>query len=131
MNPQVTIRLCFAAFVTLLPLHLATAQGSRQSCEPLEPIGNSTDPRDSAYNRCALERAPVLLASSPMLPQPLEDTQPGGRFYVIVNADGRVDQRLTQIFSRTSDTTFFRHAMETIRQWRFEPGIYRGAPVRS
>jgi len=125
------IRVWLTAFATLLPLHLAFAQGSRQGCEPLEPIGNAPDPRDSAYNRCALERAPMLLASSPMLGQPLEDTQPGGTFYVIVNADGRVDQHLTQIFSRTSDTTFFRHAMETIRQWRFEPGIYRGAPVRS
>src|SRR5688572_6154077 len=92
-----TIRFCLAAFVTLFPLHLTGAHGSRQTCVPLETIANSPNPRDSAYNRCALERVPVLLAGSAMPAPPLEDTQPSGRFYVIVNSDGTVNPRHTQI----------------------------------
>lgn len=86
--------------------------------------------RDAAYNRCALDRAPTLLDGVPMPPAPRYGAAIG-QFTIIVNPDGTVDPRLTRAWTSGTDTVFHRQALETIRRWRFEPGLRGGTPVRS
>jgi hypothetical protein len=50
---------------------------------------------------------------------------------MIVNADSAVGPGLTRAWTRMGDTIFHRRTLETLRAWRFEPGIRQGVPVRS
>jgi hypothetical protein len=101
-------------------------------CAVRAPIPGVSSPQgDASYNRCALDQGPSLHAGEPMPPAPWLGTSGGGSFTVIVNADGTVDPRLTRAWSRSADTLFYRNVLETIRNWRFEPGVRQGVPVRS
>lgn len=101
-------------------------------CRVWAPIpGGSSFPKDASYSRCALDRGPLLLAGEPMPPPPRYGRYAGGSFMVVVNANGTVDSQLTRAWTRGMDTAFHRRALETIRQWRFEPGSRQGETVRS
>lgn len=114
------------------PAGLASQRPSPAPCGPWASTpGSSTPSTDSVYAPCALDRAPVLRAGAPMPPVPWFERYGGGEFTVVVSGDGSVDPRLTGAWSRTSDTTFHRRTLETLRQWRFEPGVRGGVPVRS
>lgn len=103
----------------------------RGKCRLWAPIPGGSDPRrDAAYDRCALDRAPTLLDGAPMPPAPRCGAALGD-FTVILDPDGTVDPRLTRAWTRGTDTVSHRQALETIRRWRFEPGMRGGTPVRS
>jgi hypothetical protein len=44
---------------------------------------------------------------------------------------GRLGQDLTRDYSTSADTVFHRRALETLRRWRFKPGVRKGKAVRS
>jgi hypothetical protein len=102
----------------------------RGMCGVWVGIPGGSNPSDLSYARCALDRPPALL-SDPALPQPLIDRQMGGQFTVIVNADGRVDPRLTRAWNLGMDSVAYRRTLEALRAWRFRPGTRANRPVRS
>jgi hypothetical protein len=94
------------------------------------PPGFGNFPEDASYQRCALDRRPTL-RPAPFPPAPRYDVSANSSFLIVINADGTVDQERTRGYSRSADTVFYREALETIRRWRFDPGIRAGTPVRS
>ena len=92
--------------------------------------GFSEFPRDASYSRCALDRPPVL-RDAPALPQPGIGQYAAGSFLMVVNADGTANQDLTRDYTMGLDSAFHRRALETLRRWRFKPGIRKGKAVRS
>jgi len=93
--------------------------------------GGSTWSRDSSYDRCALDRAPVLAPGSRMPPSPFDEGGANGSFTVVVNADGSVDSSLTRAWSIGMDSAFYRQILQTMRRWRFVPGLRAGKGVRN
>jgi hypothetical protein len=93
--------------------------------------GGSTWSRDSSYHRCALDRAPVLAPDMRMPPSPFDEGGANGSFTVIVNADGSVDSSLTRAWSIGMDSAFYRQILQTMRRWRFVPGLRAGKAVRN
>ena len=93
-------------------------------------VGGSNFPEDASYRRCALDRLPVR-RETPMPPPPRWGLDGTSSYLVIINADGTVDPDRTRGMTRGVDTVFYRQALETIRRWRFEPGVRGGKPVRS
>jgi hypothetical protein len=128
--------LAMLALLVASPLH---AQGSSDSvitshgvCRLRARIPGFSDPaRDTAYNRCALDRAPVPDANFAMPTSPFEYGGARGTFTVVVNEDGSVDSSLTRSWSISMDTSFYRQFFETIRLWRFVPGQRNGKAVRN
>ena len=108
-----------------------SVQTARGRC-PLwmAPPGTSGQ-ADYAYTRCVLDRNPRLRDKPAMPAEPLDERLVNGSYAVFVNADGTVDPHLTRMWSRSLDTAFHRKALETIHQWRFEPGVRQGSAVRS
>jgi hypothetical protein len=94
------------------------------------PPGGSDFPQDASYQRCALDRAPVL-REAPSIPAPRFGRYASGSFLIVVNRDGTVNQHLTRDYTMGDDSVFHRHALETIRRWRFDRGVREGKPVRS
>jgi len=94
------------------------------------PPGESEFPRDASYSRCALDQPP-LLRDAPPIPQPVFGRYAAESFLVVVNPDGTANQDLTRDYTMSEDTVFHRRALETLRRWRFRPGIRKGKAVRS
>ena len=94
------------------------------------PVGGSDFPQDASYRRCALDRLPVRRETPPP-PPPRWGPDGTSSYLVVVSADGTVDPDRTRGMTRGVDTVFYRRALETIRRWRFEPGVRDGKPVRS
>ena len=94
------------------------------------PPGFSEFPRDASYNRCALDRPPVL-RDAPAIPPPAFERYAAESFLVVVNPDGTANENLTRDYIMGPDSAFHRRALETLRRWRFEPGIRKGKAVRS
>jgi hypothetical protein len=94
------------------------------------PPGGSNFPEDASYRRCALDRRPTRITTPPP-PAPRYGFNANSSFLVVVSADGTVDQERTRGYSRGTDTIYYRQALETIKRWRFEPGMRQGKPVRS
>ena len=92
--------------------------------------GFSEFPRDASYSRCALDRPPVL-RHAPAIPQPGFGRYAAESFLVVVNPDGTANQDLTRDYSTGQDSAFHRRALETLRRWRFDPGIRKGKAVRT
>lgn len=102
------------------------------------PVGGSDFPRDAAYSRCALDRAPVLPSDAPRPVAPRLIGSAGASYRIIVHADGTVDSALTRSMTVTMGTVFGERAFDfadrallTIQRWRFLPGVRAGRPVRS
>ena len=89
-----------------------------------------SNPPDLSYSRCALDR-PARRLRGPDIPAPTLGTYAGGSIFIVVRPDGTVDSALTRTSTITSDTSFDNHVLETVRQWRFEPALRRGVPVRA
>jgi TonB family protein len=89
-----------------------------------------SNPSDLSYSRCAVDR-PTRRLGGPDMPAPTIGTYAGGSIFITVRPDGTVDSALTRTSTVTSDTSFDAHVLETARQWRFEPALRNGVPVRS
>jgi hypothetical protein len=94
------------------------------------PPGGSNFPEDASYQPCALDRRPTRRLA-PFPPAPRYSISANNSFLLVVSAHGTVDQERTRGYSRSADTVFYREALETIRRWRFDPGIRAGRAVRS
>lgn len=88
-------------------------------------------PKDAMYNRCALDRVPMPVEGIRLPPTPPAGIGAHGSFGVFVNEDGTVDASRTGAGSVGMDTVFYRQLLETVRRWRFTPGMRGGKPVRS
>lgn len=102
------------------------------------PVGGSNFPRDAAYSRCTLDRAPMLQANAPMPAAPRFAGGAGASYRLIVNRDGAVDSALSRSMSIAIGTAsgnfafdFADSALATLRRWRFRPAMRAGRPVRS
>jgi hypothetical protein len=100
-------------------------------CRVFAPLPGGSDPSDRGFNRCALDSGPTLLTRDVFPPQPWFETRAGGRLAITVEEDGRVNPALTRFLSRTADTVFNRRFLETVLEWRFDPGRLDGEAVRS
>jgi hypothetical protein len=94
------------------------------------PPGESELPSDASYSRCALDRPPVL-RNAPVVPAPAAEGYAAGSFLMVVNPDGTANENLTRDYTMGPDSAFHRRALETLRRWRFDPGIRKGKAVRS
>jgi hypothetical protein len=94
------------------------------------PPGGSNFPVDASFRRCALDRVPVL-RHAPPIAAPRVGPNAYESFLIVVNPDGSVDPDRTRDYAMGGDREFHERALETIRRWRFDPGVRDGKPVRS
>ena len=94
-------------------------------------IAGFSGPADSAYNRCAIDSGPTLRPGARMPDAPFAGPSANAAWTMVVNTDGTVEPALLRLLSSSGDTAFVRGTIETILQWRFEPGVRQGQPVRS
>lgn len=125
------------AFVLLASARVVVAQARfdsimtpRGKCAVWVSIPGTSNGND-AVNRCALDKGLLLLTPELVLPAPRTELRAHGWYTVVVNVDGTVNLELTRPWSLSVDSAWNARTQETIRQWRFEPGIRNGVAVRS
>lgn len=91
--------------------------------------GAGADAADETLSIDDLDQAPRLVHSpAPAMNDALRKKAPGKVVVIFfVDINGRVENPVVQT---TSDPAFERPALNAIKQWRFEPGKRKGAPVR-
>ena len=89
-----------------------------------------SNPSDLSYSLCAIDRRPKRLRGPDIAP-PTLGLAAGGSIFIAIRPDGSVDSALTRPWTETGDTSFDHRVLEAVRQWRFEPPLRRGVPVRA
>jgi len=84
---------------------------------------------DDLLNAGALDQEPrVVYQPGPILDGKLRRAAPGTVYVIfIVNKQGRVENPKVQ---KSSNPVFDRAAINAVKQWKFEPGMSGGEPVR-
>jgi len=91
---------------------------------PVTPSRN-----DFTYSLCDVDHNPKRL-SGPDLPTILLGLAESAEIGITIRPDGTVDSALTTLGSTSGDTAFAHHVLDAVRQWRFEPPMRNGTPVR-
>jgi protein TonB len=99
-----------------LSIRLPGAAGAAQSVDELISVED-------------LDQKPrVIYQASPALDAKLRKHCPGTVYVIfIVDTNGRVDSPLVQ---KSTDPALERAAVTAVKQWKFEPGMRKGQPVR-
>jgi TonB family protein len=127
---RVTALLLLVAGVAHSQNILDSVRTANGYCHTWSVPSGSGDPSEWSYSRCAVDR-PTKRLSGPDIPAPTLGRHAGGSIFITVRPDGAVDSALTRTSTLTSDTSFDAHVLEAARQWRFEPALRNGVPVRA
>lgn len=135
-------RMLVAAILTSTVISPTAAQTTRDivqtpsgPCRVLAMIPGGSNRGDQGFSLCAVDRRPTLSPNMPLPPAPRFATFGGVRLAILVKEDGTVDSTFTRTWTVSMqgsgmDYEFNNGVMETVRKWRFAPGMRDGKPVR-